>query len=137
MCHYKTILLATSNTIIDCYSLASCAISLAEKLGARLCLLHVLDKQEVGEQALKLHSKAKQTLAALGQKFSIPSFDQQVSAGELCGSIIDYVQSHQIDLLVLDGTSVEGIEKKAIVSLLKELKCDITFMRARDLEEHT
>jgi nucleotide-binding universal stress UspA family protein len=112
--------------------LAEFAISIANKLGAQLTCVHVVEKAEYysdytvassSEIDAELRGYAEKKMSALLDKFktSCPGCTGVVLAGDIADCIVEYAKDREIDLIVIGTHGAKGIEKIMLGSVAERV----------------
>lgn len=126
---YKHILLATSLSSYS-HSLALYANSLAQDFGARLSLLHVLERLRSQNNSENTEKVARRELLKLGKELIVPEFDQRTVIGDTGKCILTMAQDLFIDLIVIgqNENSRSSLGSTAL-AILEGASCDVITVR--------
>ncbi len=135
MLTYKHVLLATSLSP-NSYPLAVHAIRLAQDFGARLSLLHVIERPlsqnntEITANDMKRMKAAREQLLKLGKELIVPEFDQRAVIGDAKTSILSVANDLSIDLIVIgQNEHTESSVGSTALAVLKKAVCDVITIR--------
>ncbi len=141
---YKNILLA-SDFSPEAERAERRAVEVANKYGAQLSLVHVVDyypsMQLEGGLAMlpnieeRLNEKAKEDLDACVSRLDIKLQDTHIGHGPPKGVIIDYANEIEADLIVLGSHGRHGfglLLGSTATGVLHIAKCDVLAVRVQD-----
>lgn len=138
---YKILLHATDlNT--NHYALCQQALHLAEKLQARLHLLHVIEQPTSLQLAQSLGfaelvnpaiEDVRQIMAVLGDDLGIPKEQQHVEVGSTHQHILEAVAKYHCDLIILGSHTPTGVPLflgSTAHAIMHHAPCDVLTLRA-------
>ncbi len=113
------------------------AANIAEQVGAKLSLIHVIETQKnygVGNEATnkKLTEDKKQQLAKLGKELSVDIADQCLQVGAPKHVILEYAKKINCDLILIASHSRHGFAHllgSTAVSVIHSAPCDVLTIR--------
>lgn len=139
---YVHILFAT-DLLPDNLAVAERARELAQRYGAKLSLLHVVEPmpiyfgdefalpatQEVEQQFV---TRAKQKMAELAPRLGVATGDCHVQLGVTRMEILHFIEKHDVDLLVIGRHSRHGLGRllgSTASAVLNTATCDVLAVR--------
>ena len=138
---YSKVLLAVDLNV-DSIAIGRRARALAERLGAELTVLHVVEYvpvEPVGESMMppvqlldELAAAARQRLAALGADIGVDTGHQQVEVGNVKAEIVRVARAMQCDLIVLGARERHGLSIFVNLTedtVLHAAPCDVLAVR--------
>lgn len=146
MLSYKHILLATDLSD-ETYKIGEVASEIARRSKAKLSIIHVLEHTPVvyggGEFTVpldinleeKLTENARTALTMLASKLKVPVENQYIAHGSVKTEIVNYVQQHHIDLIVLGSHGQHGIQLllgSTANAILHVSPCDVLAVRVKN-----
>ncbi len=144
---YKHILFAADLIPNDDHAVAEQACEIARETGAKLTILHVIEQQaynystpfitaDLLEWESQLEEKAREDLAALGEKLNVPKERQILLSGQAKGLILDTADSLEVDLIVVGSHGRHGLDLLLLGStatgVLHGANCDVLAVRVQD-----
>lgn len=136
---YQHILIAT-NLTDNSQVISDEAVSLAEKSGATLSLVHVIEFNPImyggGEFAVpidgdveeSLRSQARESLRAEGKRLGIPETHQWIASGATTEELVKVIDENSVDLIVLGNHEQHGLAfllGSTANALLHAMPCDV------------
>ncbi|MFA7095688.1 MAG: universal stress protein [Gammaproteobacteria bacterium] len=142
---YRHLLLAVDFSP-DTEKVAARAVDLAQRYGAQVSLLHVIEQIPVDpandlvipEQVLlddQLMNTARDSLRELAQRFGIPDAPQYVELGSTKTEIIRVAKELQVDLIVVGSHGRHGLALllgSTANAVLHAAPCDVLAVRIKD-----
>lgn len=139
---YRQILLAVDFQP-DCERVAARAVDVAERYGATLTLLHVVENLPVepGNELMippatsvesELLENAERRLAELGERLGIPAARQHVAVGQTKYQVVTFAEENGVDLIVVGSHGRHGLALllgSTANALLHGAKCDVLAVR--------
>lgn len=146
MSQYKHILIA-SDLSEQSVCLCDKAQALAEKLGSKLSILHVVEHVPMlypgGEFVLPLNFEMEENLAKeakinierQAQHHRIDKKDQWVLFGKESDEIVKFAQTHEVDLIIVGAQDRHGLSlllSSTTDSVLHAMPCDVLAVKMKD-----
>lgn len=142
MAAYREILLAVDFQP-DCERVTERAVDVAERYGATLTLLHVVENLPVepGNELMippatsvesELLENAERRLGELGSRLGIAADRQHVAVGQTKYQIVTFAEENAIDLIVVGSHGRHGLALllgSTANALLHGAKCDVLAVR--------
>lgn len=141
---YKHIILATDLSAHS-HFVAKHAVNIAKATGAKLSLVHVLERATIAyageftipldiefEHALKKHAVSQ--LNKLGKKYNIPVKCQHIVEGSVKLAITEFAKKAKVDLIVVGAHSRTGLEVllgSQANAILHAASCDVLMVRVK------
>lgn len=127
----------------DCDPVARRAADLAQRYGAGMSLIHVVENVPVepGNELmippttsveLELTETARVKLKAMGERLGVPAERQQVALGQTKREILEYAEEHTVDLIVVGSHGRHGLALllgSTANALLHGATCDLLAVR--------
>ncbi len=145
MLNYQHILLATDLSE-DFNNVAATAKTLAERAGAELSVVHVIEHTPVvyggGEFSIPLDMSleeqltlnVKRALETIGKRYGIPETNQHIAHGSVKKEILDLAQQLKINLIVVGTHGHSGLERllgSVANAVLHAAKCDVLTVKVK------
>lgn len=116
------------------------AVELAHSYNAKLSLLHIVEPipnygyLDVAEIEATCLQQAKQELSKLAQTVDIPSSHQYIEKGLVKHEILNALEAHRVDLLVIGSHGHSGLARllgSTASGVLHTANCDVLVVRLK------
>ena len=144
---YKKILIAVDLVSQDDEVVTAKGRELAEKFGAEMSLIHVIEQHTYAygtpfisekfiEWQAELEQSAKAHLAKLGEKLAIPADRQYIPTGQTQTCILELADEAKVDLIVVGSHGRHGLGLVLMGStaggVLHHASCDVLAVRVQE-----
>ncbi|MCB1213577.1 MAG: universal stress protein [Chlamydiia bacterium] len=146
MSNYKHILFAADLDEKDDTCVGTKAASLAKQCGAKLSIVHVVERFYAYDLTLQvslwedeIRQHVRERMQALGEEYHIPQERQFIESGKIKTSILDLAAREHVDLIVVGSHTRHGLGLLFLGStafeILNASHCDILSVWLKDEDE--